>query len=105
MDNMGKNTFTKGNALYLGGEGDVQAKAKRNAVYLVWKDRNVKGQKCTNYWDFILEGYCIRGLKGQGKAEDVGFGPVGQHNEVYEYPESISRLLSLSSENSKFSLY
>lgn len=58
-----------------------------------------------DYCDFILEDYCFLGLKAQGKAKDAGFGPIGQGNEVYEYSESISGLLSLYSANSKFSVY
>lgn len=38
-------------------------------------------------------GCCFLGLKGQGQAEDGGFGPIGQDNEVYEYPESILRFI------------
>lgn len=38
-------------------------------------------------------GCCFLGLKGQRQAEDGGFGPIGQGDEVYEYPESILRFI------------
>lgn len=36
------------------------------------------------------------GFKGQGQAEDAGFGRTGQDNEACEYPESILRFIILS---------